>query len=160
MSFTKINFLSYLLQPLQWLINVFLSRCDIKKQNVFLTYYFFLQLLSTLYLLLSNHYPILKDNHGISEALAYNQVRLISNCDVLRDLVLCVQFKKREKHHGGVLLLVTLKKTFKKNFMAPFYGWGSTASRIQPLRGGSLLFTIQFPEIPGTHFVDIGRMKG
>ena len=34
--------------------------------------------------------------------------------------------------------------------MAPFffYGWGSTASRLQPLGGGSLLFTIQFPEIP------------
>ena len=27
--------------------------------------------------------------------------------------------------------------------MAPFYGLGSTASRLQPLRGGSLLFTIQ-----------------
>ena len=23
--------------------------------------------------------------------------------------------------------------------MAPFYGWGSTASRLEPLRGGSLL---------------------
>ena len=23
--------------------------------------------------------------------------------------------------------------------MVPFYGWGSTASRLQPLRGGSLL---------------------
>ena len=43
-----------------------------------------------------------------------------------------------------------LKKK-KKNFMALFYGWGSTASRLQPLRGGSLLFTIQFPEIPGTY---------
>ena len=41
-----------------------------------------------------------------------------------------------------------------------FYGWGSTASRLQPLRGGSLLFTIQFPDIPGTHFIDLGRMKG
>ena len=30
--------------------------------------------------------------------------------------------------------------------MAPFYGWGSAASRLQPLQGGSLLFTIQFPE--------------
>ena len=40
--------------------------------------------------------------------------------------------------------------------MAPFYGWGSTAS----LRGGSLLFTIRFPEIPGTQFIDLGRMKG
>ena len=30
----------------------------------------------------------------------------------------------------------------KKNFMAPFfYGWCSTASRLEPLRGGSLLFT-------------------
>ena len=44
--------------------------------------------------------------------------------------------------------------------MAPFYGWDSTASTLQPLRGGSLLFTIQFPEIPGAHFIDLGRMKG
>ena len=48
----------------------------------------------------------------------------------------------------------------KKNFMAPFYGWGSTASRLEPLRGGSLLFTTKFPEVPGTHFIDLGRMKG
>ena len=44
--------------------------------------------------------------------------------------------------------------------MAPFYGWGSTASRLQPLRGGSLLFTIQFPESPGAHFIDIGSLVG
>ena len=44
--------------------------------------------------------------------------------------------------------------------MAPFYGWGSTASRLEPLRGGSLLFTTKFPGIPGTHFIDFGRMKG
>ena len=25
--------------------------------------------------------------------------------------------------------------------MAPFYGWGSAALRLEPLRGGSLLFT-------------------
>ena len=43
--------------------------------------------------------------------------------------------------------------------MAPFYGWGSTASGLQPFQGGSLLFIIQFPEIPGTHFVNLGRMK-
>ena len=36
----------------------------------------------------------------------------------------------------------------KKNFMAPFYGWSSTASRPEPLRGGSLLFTAKFPETP------------
>ena len=49
---------------------------------------------------------------------------------------------------------------FLKNFMALFYGWGSTASRLEPLRRGSLLFTSKFPEIPGTHFIDLGRMKG
>ena len=27
----------------------------------------------------------------------------------------------------------------KKNFMAPFYGWGSTDPRLEPLWGGSLL---------------------
>ena len=43
--------------------------------------------------------------------------------------------------------------------MAPFYGWGSNASRLQPLRGGSLHFTIRFPEIPGTHFIELERMK-
>ena len=47
-----------------------------------------------------------------------------------------------------------------KNFMAPFYGWGSTASRLEPLRGGSLLFTTTFLEIPDTHFIDQQRMKG
>ena len=43
--------------------------------------------------------------------------------------------------------------------MAPFYGWGSTASRLEPLRGGSLLFTTKFPEIPGTHFNDLEKMN-
>ena len=31
--------------------------------------------------------------------------------------------------------------------MAPFYGSGSTTSRLEPLWGGSLLFTNKFPEI-------------
>ena len=32
--------------------------------------------------------------------------------------------------------------------MAPFCGWGSTASRlVEPLQGGSLLFTTKLPEI-------------
>ena len=44
--------------------------------------------------------------------------------------------------------------------MAPFYGWRSTASRLVPLRGDSLLFTTKFPDIPGTHFIDLGRIKG
>ena len=52
-----------------------------------------------------------------------------------------------------------IKKTFK-NFMDSFYGWGSTASRLVSLQGGSFLFTTKFPDIPGTHFMDLGRMKG
>ena len=31
--------------------------------------------------------------------------------------------------------------------MVPFYGWGSTASRLVPLRGGCLLFTTKSPDI-------------
>ena len=33
--------------------------------------------------------------------------------------------------------------------MAPFYEWGSTVLRLEPLPGGSLLFATKFPEIPG-----------
>ena len=29
----------------------------------------------------------------------------------------------------------------------------------EPLKGGSLLFTTKFPEIPGTHLIDLGRVK-
>ena len=62
----------------------------------------------------------------------------------------------------GINQLYEAKDLFflKKNFMALFYGWGLTASRLEPLRVGSLLFTTKFPEIPGTHFIDLGRMKG
>ena len=76
--------------------------------------------------------------------------------------------RKRIMNHLQISLLMLIefkrinfkKKKKKTNFMAPFYGWGSTASRLEPLRGGSLLFTTKFPEIPGTHFIDLGRMKG
>ena len=53
-----------------------------------------------------------------------------------------------------------MKLKNSKNFMSACYGWGSAASRAEPLQGGSLLFTTKFPEIPGTHFIDLGRMKG
>ena len=48
----------------------------------------------------------------------------------------------------------------KNNFMTPFYGWGSTTSMVEPLRGGSLLFATKFQEISGTHFIKPGRMTG
>ena len=44
--------------------------------------------------------------------------------------------------------------------MTPFYGWGSTDPNLEPLRGGSLIFTTKFPEIPATYFINLGRMKG
>ena len=43
------------------------------------------------------------------------------------------------------MFLRPIKKN--NNFMVPFYGWGSTASRLELLRGSSLLFTTKFPEI-------------
>ena len=30
----------------------------------------------------------------------------------------------------------------------------------EPLQGDSVLFTAKFPEIPGTHFINLRRMKG
>ena len=67
----------------------------------------------------------------------------------------------KDKYQNSFNFKFELVSTLKNsNFKAPFYGWGSTASRLQPLAGGSLPFTIQFPEIPGTHFIDLGRMKG
>ena len=43
--------------------------------------------------------------------------------------------------------------------MAPFYGWGSTALRLEPLRGGSLLFTTKFPEIQSVKLHSSHQMK-
>ena len=56
-------------------------------------------------------------------------------------------------HNCKIPLQCSMTKK-KKNFMAPFYGWGSTASRLEPLRGGSLLFTTKFPEVPGNEGLD------
>ena len=43
----------------------------------------------------------------------------------------------------------------KKKLYDPFHGCGSTVSRLEweRLWGGSLLFTIKFSEIAGTHFL-------
>ena len=43
--------------------------------------------------------------------------------------------------------------------MVPFYGWGSTALRLESLQGGSLLFLTKYPEIPGTYFINLRRKK-
>ena len=42
----------------------------------------------------------------------------------------------------------------------PFLWVGFNCFRAtEPLRGGSLLFTTMFPEIPGTHLINLRRMK-
>ena len=86
---------------------------------------------------------------------AKEQKEIIEKIDDLKDFIFL-----EEKSITNEKAKITVKKATKKNFMTPFYGWGSTASRLEPLRGGSLLFTSKFPEIPGTHFIDLGRMKG
>ena len=59
---------------------------------------------------------------------------------------------------------VDFKHVLKKKLYAPhpsfFCGWCSIPPRLEPLRGDSLLYTTKFPEIPGIHFIDLGRMKG
>ena len=43
----------------------------------------------------------------------------------------------------------------------PFYMDGFQVPQwLEPLQGGSLLFTNKFPEIPGTHFINVRKMKG
>ena len=59
-----------------------------------------------------------------------------------------------------ISLLLLLILFTKKNLYGPVLWIGSTASRLEPIWGGSLLFTTKSPEIPGTHFIDLGRMKG
>ena len=56
----------------------------------------------------------------------------------------------------AIYILVRLLLKKKKKIIAPFYGWSSTTSRLELLLGGSLLFTTKFPEISGTHFIDLG----
>ena len=71
--------------------------------------------------------------HGTGENIYYLKLAIVFQAQLA--------FKKKNKLYGPF-----------------FYGWGSTASRLQPLRGGSLLFTIQFPEICGnTHFIDLSE---
>ena len=42
--------------------------------------------------------------------------------------------------------------------MAPFYGWGSTLSRLHNHYEETV--TTQFPGVYGTNLIDLGRMKG
>ena len=51
----------------------------------------------------------------------------------------------------------TRTRPYKKKLYGPFLWMGfNRIKATEPLQGGSLLFTIQFLEIPGTHLSDIG----
>ena len=43
--------------------------------------------------------------------------------------------------------------------MASFYEQGSIILRLEPFWVGSFLFTTKVPEIPGTRFINLRRMK-
>ena len=48
----------------------------------------------------------------------------------------------------------------KKTSWPLFYGWGSTASRLQShFEEAVYFYNTKFPEIPGTNLIDLGRMK-
>ena len=44
--------------------------------------------------------------------------------------------------------------------MAPFLWMGFNCLKATAITRRYFIFTIQFPEIPGAHFIDLGRMKG
>ena len=44
--------------------------------------------------------------------------------------------------------------------MNPFLWMGFNCLKARATSRRQLLFTTKFPEIPGAHFIDLGRMKG
>ena len=60
-----------------------------------------------------------------------------------------------QSNHIG---LVFEKIFLKKQSITSFCVWGSTGSRIEPLRGDSSRFTFRFPGVPGTHFINLERL--
>ena len=58
-------------------------------------------------------------------------------------------------HTRWGLTTLSLKKLY-----GPFLWMGFNCLKAaEPLRWGSLLFTTKFPEIPGNHLIDLGRIK-
>ena len=77
------------------------------------------------------------------------------------DTISFISSKRRKRRKSSLKIW---KRNYQKktlDFMAPFYGWGSTVSTglTEPLRGESLLFTTKSPGGPGNHFFDLRRMK-
>ena len=62
---------------------------------------------------------------------------------IRKKMEICDKYLKKEKNLYGPFLCMAFN-----GLKAP-----------EPLRGGGLLFTTKFPEIP-THFIDLERIKG
>ena len=62
-------------------------------------------------------------------------------------------------HTVAVSLPISKVRNSKTKLDDPFLWRGSIASRLEPVRGSSLLFTTKIPELSVTHFIDLGRMK-
>ena len=85
--------------------------------------------------------------------MCWNSIDLYICCSY--NLIKCKLNLMKTASKKGILPVPVLLKLgnlidkafFKRNFkfLAPFYGWDSTASRLEPFRGGSLLFTSKFP---------------
>ena len=57
-------------------------------------------------------------------------------------------------------LLLKILQTEEDWFVKSAKNLNKSSSRLEPVQEGSLLFTNKFPEIPGTHFIGLRRMKG
>ena len=79
-----------------------------------------------------------KNSH--CKAWSYKMIKTYWNCD--RKILLSIRITSRPPSR-----IRKWNQLKEKNFMAPLYGWGSTASTLEPLRGGSLLVTTKFLEI-------------
>ena len=51
--------------------------------------------------------------------------------------------------------LLPVKKKERNHFI-----WKTVSKVTEQLRGDSLLFTTQFPGVPGTNLINFGKMKG
>ena len=63
---------------------------------------------------------------------------------------LCV-YKSRKHYNPGYI---------QKKLYGPFLWMGFNCLKTRAFSRGQFTFTTKFPEIPGTHFIDLGRMKG
>ena len=76
---------------------------------------------------------------------------LFVECGYVGQAILCfhqIYCQPKIITHAAIIYVHELKKK-TINFMAPFYGWGSTASRLQSHY--EEIFTTKFWEIPATH---------